>query len=266
VLAFKSAYKLSVLRKRAAPSIYSLEIDVMKRKLWCALAALSLATPLLAYAADGYVVDNVNLRAGPDPSYPLVDQLPAGTEVGVQGCTDGWEWCDVINENDGNRGWIAGNYIQYEYEDQPVFLSDYGAQIGIPIVAFSVGTYWDRYYRGRPFYGDRARWYNQPYVRRAPPAPPRGYSGGSARGPDYGRGQNGNYGGQPGSRYSQPGHLGPVSPGYPVHQVPGGQVGRPGNGQFAPGQPNGRTQAQGHPGDVRKDEHSDSDHPDNNGH
>ncbi len=57
----------------------------MKRLVWSALA-LSLAIPMLAYAADGYVTSNVNLRAGPDPSYPLVDQLPASTEVDVQGC------------------------------------------------------------------------------------------------------------------------------------------------------------------------------------
>jgi len=69
----------------------------MKRKLWSSLAALCLAAPICAFATEGYVVDNVNLRAGPDPSYPLVDQLPGGTGVDVQGCTDGWEWCDVIN-------------------------------------------------------------------------------------------------------------------------------------------------------------------------
>ena len=66
------------------------------------LASLSLAVPALAHAADAYVTGNVNLRAGPDPAYPLIDRIPAGTEVDVQGCTDGWEWCDVIVF--GNRG------------------------------------------------------------------------------------------------------------------------------------------------------------------
>jgi uncharacterized protein YraI len=141
----------------------------MKRLVWSALATLSLAIPMLAYASDGYVTGNVNLRAGPDPGYPLVDQLPAGTEVNVQGCTDGWEWCDVINDGDGSRGWIAGNFIQYEYQDQPVLLPEYGADIGIPIIAFSIGAYWDNYYRGRPFYGDRASWYNRPF--HLPPFP-----------------------------------------------------------------------------------------------
>jgi uncharacterized protein YraI len=240
----------------------------MKRKLWSSLAALCLAAPICAFAAEGYVVDNVNLRAGPDVSYPLVDQLPTGTGVAVQGCTDGWEWCDVINENDGSRGWIAGNYIQYDYQDQEVLLPEYGAQIGIPIVAFSIGTYWDSYYRGRPFYADRGSWYNRPYVRRAPPPPPRGPYPGRPGGPGS---NNGNYGGQRG----QPGHLGPVSPGYPMRRMPeSGQppmpqqgrapMGRTVSGQAAPGQ------ARPQPKQARPaghaDTHHDNDHPDDNGH
>jgi len=225
----------------------------MKRKLWSSLAVLCLAAPLGAYASEGYVVDNVNLRAGPDPSYPLVDQLPSGTEVDVQGCTDGWEWCDVINEGDGSRGWIAGNYIQYQYQDQEVLLPDYGAQIGIPIVAFSIGAYWDRYYRSRPFYGQRGDWYRRPYVSR-PPSPP---SHGPYQGrPGEGR-PNGNYGGRPGSVYdpNREGHPGPVGgPAYPVRQV---QNGRP--VQPAPGQ--GRPQ----PAKARPAPHDD-DHHDDNGH
>ncbi|MBB6187164.1 SH3 domain-containing protein [Rhodanobacter sp. MP7CTX1] len=185
----------------------------MKRLVWCALAALSLAIPVLAQAQDAYVTDNVDLFAGPDPSYPLVAQIPAGTEVGVQGCTDGWEWCDVIAY--GSRGWVAGNYIQYDYQNQPVLLPMYGAQIGIPVVTFVIGDYWDRYYRSRPFYGDRATWYNRPYVRRPPPPPSRyPYNGPVHPMPGYEHADE------------RPGHLGPVTPGRPVYAEPGNQ-GRP---------------------------------------
>lgn len=133
------------------------------------LATLSLAVPALAHAADAYVTGNVNLRAGPDPAYPLIDRIPAGTEVDVQGCTDGWEWCDVIVF--GNRGWVAGNYIEYEYQDEPVLLPPYGAQLGIPIISFTIGPYWDNYYRGRPFYRDRDHWYHRRIERRSAPLP-----------------------------------------------------------------------------------------------
>lgn len=146
----------------------------MKRLVRFALASLSLASaslafPALAQAADGYVTGNVTMRAGPDAGYPLIDRIPAGTEVNVQGCTEGWEWCDVIVY--GNRGWVAGNYIEYEYQDRPVLLPSYGAQIGIPIVTFVIGTYWDNYYRSRPFYRQRTQWYHRPVVRRPPPPP-----------------------------------------------------------------------------------------------
>ena len=251
----------------------------MKRKLWSSLAALCLAVPACALATEGYVVDNVNLRAGPDQSYPLVDQLPTGTEVDVQGCTDGWEWCDVINDSDGNRGWIAGNYIQYQYEDQQVLLPEYGAQIGIPIVAFSVGNYWDRYYRERPFYGDRDSWNNRPYANRPPLPPPRGPYPGRPDGTDghapWHAPDRGNYRGQPEPIYRQPGHLGPVSPGYPVRQIPTNgrptmpQQGQNPAGRPSPGQaPSGRDRpqpAQGHPID-HGDDHHDNGHRDDNGH
>lgn len=141
----------------------------MKRLLWGALASLLLAVPSLAQAATGYVTGNVNLRAGPDAGYPLIALLPAGTDVDVQGCTAGWEWCDVIAYN--NRGWIAGNYIQYDYRDRYVLLPSYGARIGIPIVSFVIGSYWNNHYRGRPFYKNRSYWYHRPYVRRPPPPP-----------------------------------------------------------------------------------------------
>lgn len=134
-----------------------------------AMAAASLLAPALAHAADAYVTGNVNLRAGPDSSYPLIALIPAGTEVDVRGCTDGWEWCDVIVY--GDRGWIAGNFIAYEYQDQPVLLPAYGARIGIPVITFVIGSYWDHYYRDRPFYRERDRWYRRPVVRRPPPPP-----------------------------------------------------------------------------------------------
>ena len=141
----------------------------MKRMLWSCLAVFLLTAPIAAFAADGYVTGNVNLRAGPDGQYPALTVIPAGTAVSIQGCTQDWEWCDVIAYND--RGWVAGNFIQYDYDNQAVLLPAYGARIGIPIVSFVISSYWGNYYRNRPFYRERARWYSRPIPRRPPPRP-----------------------------------------------------------------------------------------------
>lgn len=141
----------------------------MNRLLWSFATALAMLMPAAAFAADGYTVATVNMFAGPDPQYPQILTLGPGTPVAVQGCTEGWEWCDVIAA--GNRGWVAGPYIEYMYGNQPVVVTDYGARIGIPIVTFAIGTYWGRYYAGRPFYRDRARWYARPLPVRPFPGP-----------------------------------------------------------------------------------------------
>ncbi|WP_168172614.1 SH3 domain-containing protein [Rhodanobacter sp. C05] len=179
------------------------------------LASLALALPALAQDGAAYVTGNVNMRAGPDPSYPLIDQLPAGTGISVQGCTNGWEWCDVIAQ-DNNRGWVAGNFIGYQYQDQPVLLPEYGAQIGIPIVSFVIGAYWDNYYRGRPFYNDRDNWYRRRIDVRPPPPirQPYRYSGPV---------RNGGEPGYPTYHPTMPGHLGPVSPGRPMQPMENGR-------------------------------------------
>jgi uncharacterized protein YraI len=139
----------------------------MKRLISSAIAAVLLSATASAFAYDGFATDTVNLRAGPDIDYPVVTVVPPGAPLSIQGCTNGYEWCDVIF--DDTRGWVAGSYVQYEYNDQPVLLSGYGSRIGVPIVSFVIGDYWGSYYRNRPFWVERDRWYSRPYVHH--PAP-----------------------------------------------------------------------------------------------
>ena len=137
-----------------------------------AMVPLALATSLGVHAqsADGYLNDDTPLYAGPAPEYPQIEGLPYGTYVTVQGCTQGWEWCDVVSQQ-GDWGWVPGDYIDYMYQDQPVVLTEYGPRIGIPIVSFSITSYWNAHYRNRPFYGERESWYHRDIPHRAP-APP----------------------------------------------------------------------------------------------
>jgi uncharacterized protein YraI len=140
----------------------------MKRLRWIGLALL-LVAPLWAQASGGFVTANVNLRAGPDVDYPWIATIPAGSRVSIQGCTEGWGWCDVIAF--GHRGWMVGDYLRYDYDNRRVLLPEYGARIGIPIVTFVIGDYWGHYYRERPFYRQRSYWYQRPIRRRPPPRP-----------------------------------------------------------------------------------------------
>ena len=121
-----------------------------------AAAAFFIALPAAAMAAPGYATNDVSLRAGPGVGYPAVDRIPAGAHIDIHGCLNDDSWCDV--SWDGNRGWVAAAYLDYFYNNRYVYLPDYIAEIDVPVVTFSLGTYWSDYYVGRPWYHRRAYW------------------------------------------------------------------------------------------------------------
>jgi hypothetical protein len=64
-------------------------------------------------------------------------------------------------------------YLTYSYQGARVPFYDYAPSFGIPIITFSIGSYWDRYYRGRPWYGRRDYWVNRsPPNHMRPQGPP----------------------------------------------------------------------------------------------
>src|SRR5262249_10300876 len=118
---------------------------------------------------DGYVVADISLQAGPDPGYPSIVELSAGTPVAIQGCLDGWTWCDVVAS--GDRGWIPGTFLEEAYGGQRVIVIDNGPRIGLPIVSLPIGGSWDRHYHNRPFYAERQQWESRAIRVHAPPRP-----------------------------------------------------------------------------------------------
>lgn len=111
----------------------------------------------------GYTSRVANLRAGPSQDYPVVATLPAGISMTVVGCLSDYQWCDVVVGQ--YRGWVYAGSIVYSYQGRSVPLITYGPTIGIGITAFSLGNYWDNYYRAYPWYPQRQRWINRPQPR-----------------------------------------------------------------------------------------------------
>ncbi len=129
-------------------------------------AALLFALPLAASAQYAMTTAGVTVRAGPDSTYPPVASLAPGTSVTVGGCIAAYTWCDVYVGD--VRGFVYANYLTYPYQTYHVPIYAYGPALGLPVITFSVGTYWDQYYRGRPFYGRRAYWVAHPWHEPAP--------------------------------------------------------------------------------------------------
>jgi uncharacterized protein YraI len=121
--------------------------------------------PVAASAELAVTTQGVNMRAGPDVSYPQVAFLGRGVQVDVVGCAEGWQWCDVLAGP--NRGWVSAGFLSYSYYNQPTVISYGGPMLGIPLVSFSIGNYWDNYYRGRPFWNNRSYWYKPPRGARS---------------------------------------------------------------------------------------------------
>jgi uncharacterized protein YraI len=137
------------------------------RRYALSLAAAVLATaavPSVAAAADAEVVTDVNMRAGPASSFPVVEVVPDDANVNVHGCVRGYSWCDVTWR--GARGWIYADYLRFFYAERYVPVVEYATIVDVPVITFSVDTYWDRYYTRRPWYHRRAYWHDRWRARR----------------------------------------------------------------------------------------------------
>ena len=99
---------------------------------------------------------SVDVYAGPSSEYPRVASLPANTPVHVDGCLADWSWCDV--DFSGDRGWVYAGDLGYPYENRRVVILDDGAHLGLPVLSFSLNSYWDAHYRNRPWFAQREDW------------------------------------------------------------------------------------------------------------
>ena len=73
-----------------------------------AAAVFAALVPAAAHAATAVTTGNVNLRAGPSTSYPVITTLPGNTAVEVEGCAQGW--CKV--DDAGTEGWMSEDFLE----------------------------------------------------------------------------------------------------------------------------------------------------------
>jgi uncharacterized protein YraI len=140
-----------------------------QRAPWRWRIAAALLLPLSAWAQFAVTTQAVNVRAGPDRGFPLVTWLPAGTAVNVWGCIQGWRWCDV--GTGFNRGWVYARFLSMTHRNQPTVIINGGPWLGVPIVSFSVGSYWGLHYQNRPWWDQRNDWARQPHPPMWGPPP-----------------------------------------------------------------------------------------------
>lgn len=253
---------------------------LLKTMAGAAVGAIALAGTALA--SPGYTTGGVTMRAGPGGDYPPIVHLRRGTPIDVNGCLDGYDWCDVYA--DGTHGFVRGDRIDVAYEGRRVLLPEFGVRIGLPIISFSVGDYWGRYYRNRPFFGERERFGDRGFGDRGfgdrgygdRGYGDRGYGGRPGPGRDAGRPGYSYPGGRPsgpptlgnhplfpgGDRDGRVPDRGPDGrpdrlPGNPPGRVPGGTQGgpppggdHPGAGHSGMGHPGGGLPGAGHPGSI----------------
>jgi len=121
-----------------------------------AVAGFLLAAPAVAVAQNAITNNNTVMRAGPGLDFPRIIVVPEDAGVRVHGCIAGYDWCDISWRYE--RGWVRGRNLSYIWNGRYVIIQEWGPRIGLPVIGFSVGDYWTRYYTNRPWYEQRYRW------------------------------------------------------------------------------------------------------------
>jgi uncharacterized protein YraI len=132
------------------------------------LLAFALASCMhIATAETAITTSSVNVRSGPNAALPTVTWLLTGTRVTVVGCVANWRWCDVISGRE--RGWIDSRYLSVPFQGSAITIIDGGPHLGLPVVEFSLGPYWDEHYQRRLWFAEKASWQRRWDEQRPPP-------------------------------------------------------------------------------------------------
>jgi uncharacterized protein YraI len=178
------------------------------------IGALMFTVSSFALAENAVTTEPASVRAGPDSSYPEVANLDADSPIQVMGCLDDWSWCDVAF--DGNRGWLYSPDITYQYQGGYVPLYSYAPALGVPVLTFSIDSYWGSHYHDRSWYAQREEWVHRPIHHQRPSGPPPSASPPPRQAIRMDR-QNGP--GSPADHSIRLGHADPAHPGPDRHEA-----------------------------------------------
>jgi uncharacterized protein YraI len=96
------------------------------------------------------------MRVAPGAQFPRIATIPVNASVTIHGCTRALTWCDTSWYR--YRGWVSARYLEGMYRGTRVHVRHYAPRIGVPVITFHFGTYWDRHYRDHRWYRDRNQW------------------------------------------------------------------------------------------------------------
>ena len=141
-----------------------------------ALALACAAQAVTAAETTALIARSANVRSGPHKAMPTVTWLLTGTRVTLIGCVASWRWCDI--QSGRERGWVYSRYLSVPFQGSAVTIIDGGPTLGLPVVEFQLGPYWDEHYQRRFWYADKAAWQRRLDEQRPAPEwrPPAGRS------------------------------------------------------------------------------------------
>lgn len=109
-------------------------MTIIKRTLAGSAIALAVAAPAMAQAADATAATDLNVRSGPGAWYESVGVIPAGEMATIEGCLDGYEWCEV--SYDGTEGWSYAPYLTVQAGDNVATIDTQPEQVEIKTVTY----------------------------------------------------------------------------------------------------------------------------------
>lgn len=112
--------------------------------------------PASAQSVSTHLRYSADLFSGPGYDYPRVEYIQAGRPIRLYGCLSDYAWCDISAGY--ARGWVEADNLAVYRGGQYYGLYESRGWYSYPITTFVFASYWNNYYRNRPWYHDRGRY------------------------------------------------------------------------------------------------------------